>query len=117
LTLAHPSAEILSIETGDSFNGDRESCFRWSKPGVPFTHSSSTAWRIALQLLSSSGTDCGTLTVLRLYSERDLQIDINLLTAGFPTVLADALHRTLARPTPFLGLADQSGTLLEAEAG
>jgi len=117
LTLAHPSAEILSIETGDSFNGDSEPCFRWSRPGVPFTHSSSTAWRIALQLLSSTGTDCGTLTVLRLYSERDLQIDINLLTAGFPTVLADALHRTLARPTPFLGLADQSGTLLEAEAG
>ena len=113
---AHPSGEILSFETGEPF-GNGEPCFRWSKPGVPFTHSSSTAWRIALQLMSSSGTHCGTLTVLRLYSERDLQIDINLLTASFPTVLADALDRTLAQPTPFLGVADQNGTLLEAEAG
>lgn len=114
---AHSSAEILSFEAGQSFDGSGEPSFRWSKPGVPFTHSSSTAWRIALHLQSSTGTHCGTLTVLRLYSERDLQIDINLLTADFPTVLADALHRTLAQPTPFLGLTDQSDAFLEAEAG
>jgi UDP-GlcNAc:undecaprenyl-phosphate/decaprenyl-phosphate GlcNAc-1-phosphate transferase len=116
LQLSHPSTNTLAFET-DDFNGDGEPSFRWSKPGVPFNHSSSTAWRIALQLMSSSGTHCGTLTVLRLYCERDLQIDINLLTASFPTALADALHRTLAQPTPFLGIPGQHGTLLEAEAG
>ena len=115
LTLPSNSAQMLSFEADDSSIGD-DPGFRWSKPGVPFTHSSSTTWRIALHLLSSSGNYCGTLTVLRLYSERDLQIDINLLTAGFPTVLADALHRTLDQPAPFL-LPGQSGTLLEAEAG
>jgi hypothetical protein len=30
-----------------------------------------------------------------LYSQRHLQLDINLLTTGFPTALADALDRTL----------------------
>lgn len=120
LQLTSPSAEMLSemfsYEASDSFDGSDEPCFRWSKPGVPYTHSSSTAWRIALHLLSSGGSHCGTLTVLRLYSDRDLQLDINLLTAGFPTVLADALHRMLAQPTPFLGLPDQSESLLGAEA-
>jgi hypothetical protein len=53
---------------------------------------------------------------LRLYSERDLQIDINLLTATFPTALADALHRTLTHPAPFVGLHEHGGTLLEAQA-
>lgn len=117
LKLAHSSAGTLPFEAAESFDDGGEPCFRWSKPSVPFTHSSSTTWRIALHLLSSSGIHCGTLTVLRLYSERDLQIDINLLTAGFPTVLADALHRTLAKPTPFLGIRDQGEPLLEAEAG
>jgi len=33
--------------------------------------------------------------VHRLYSQRDLQLDINLLTSAFPVVLADALDRAL----------------------
>ena len=116
LKLESGSVQMLSFETDDSSDGRDEPCFRWSKTGVPHTHNSSTTWRIALHLLSSSGNYCGTLTVLRLYSDRDLQIDINLLTAEFPTALADALHRTLAQPTPFLGLSDQNGTLLGVEA-
>ena len=117
LTLESESAEMLSFEPGESSVGRDLPCFRWSKPGVPYTHRSATTWRIALQLFSSSGTYCGTLTVLRLYSARDLQMDINLLTVGFPTALADALHCTLAQPTPFLSLPGQSEPLLEAEAG
>jgi UDP-GlcNAc:undecaprenyl-phosphate GlcNAc-1-phosphate transferase len=116
LKLAPGSAHMLSFEPSPSARGDLP-CFRWSKPGVPCSHSSSTTWRIALQLFTTSGSYCGTLTVLRLYSARDLQMDINLLTTVFPTALADALHRTLTQPAPFLGLGDQSGTLLEAEAG
>ena len=116
LKLSHPYAETLSFEADDFSDGRDEPGFRWSKPGVPQTHGSSTTWRIALHLLSSTGNDCGTLTVLRLYSDRGLQIDINLLTAEFPMALADALHRTLAQPTPFLGLTGHSGTLLGVEA-
>lgn len=117
LKLEPSSAEIVSFDADDSSDASRRPCFRWSKPGLPQTHSSSTAWRIALHLLTSNGVPCGTLTVLRLYSERDLQIDINLLTAGFPTALADALHLTLAHPAEFVGLHEHGGTLLEAQAG
>jgi UDP-GlcNAc:undecaprenyl-phosphate/decaprenyl-phosphate GlcNAc-1-phosphate transferase len=119
LELEPSAAEMLSVsfEADSSSDSSGGSCFRWSKPGVPQTLSSSTAWRIALHLLTSNGAPCGTLTVLRFYSERDLQIDINLLTAGFPTALADALHRTLAHPTQFAGLHEHGGTFLEAQAG
>ena len=117
LQLAPLPAEMVSFEADDSSDSSSGSCFRWSKPGVPETHSTFTAWRIGLHLLTSNGVPCGTLTVLRLYSERALQIDINLLTAGFPTALADALHRTLAHPAQFVGLHEHGGALLEAQAG
>ena len=118
LNLEPAAAEMISVsfEPDEFSDGSNGPGFRWSKPGLPQTHSSSTAWRIALHLLTSNGASWGTLTVLRLYSERDLQIDINLLTAGFPTALADALHRTLAHPAQF-GLHEHGGTLLEAQAG
>ena len=118
LNLEPAAAEMISVsfEPDDFSDSSSGPGFRWSKPGLPQTHSSSTAWRIALHLLTSNGASCGTLTVLRLYSERDLQIDINLLTAGFPTALADALHRTLAHPAQF-SLHEHGGTLLEAQAG
>ncbi len=117
LRLEPLSEEMFSFEASDSYDGSGAPCFRWSKPGLPQTHSSSTAWRIALHLLTSQGERCGTLTVLRLYSTRDLQIDINLLTSGFPTALADALHRTAAHPARFAGLHEHAATLLEAQAG
>jgi UDP-GlcNAc:undecaprenyl-phosphate GlcNAc-1-phosphate transferase len=112
-----PSAASVSFQADDSSDEGSGLDFRWSKPGVPENHSSCTAWRMTLHLQTSNGAPCGTLTVLRLYSARDLQIDINLLTAGFPTVLADALHRTLAHPAEFVGLHEHGGTLLEAQAG
>jgi hypothetical protein len=116
LELPLSTAEMGSLEA-DYSDGSGGPSFRWSKPGVPQTHSSSTAWRVALHLLTSNGIPCGTLTVLRLYSERDLQIDINLLTASFPTALADALHRTLTHPAQLVDLHAHAGTLLEAQAG
>ncbi len=33
-----------------------------------------------------------------MYSRRDLQLDVNLLTSEFPAALADALDRVLAIP-------------------
>ena len=34
----------------------------------------------------------------RVYTKRDLQLDINLVTSEFPVVLADALDRILTAP-------------------
>jgi UDP-GlcNAc:undecaprenyl-phosphate GlcNAc-1-phosphate transferase len=52
-------------------------------------------WSLSLDLVSSANRNRGTLIVHRLYSQRNLQLDINLLTTGFPVALADALDRTL----------------------
>jgi hypothetical protein len=55
--------------------------------------------------------------VHRLYSSRDLQLDINLLTSSFPTALADALDRTLAHSAQVIALPDQSDSMVAAQAG
>ena len=91
--------------------------FRWNKPGIAKTLDNSSAWTIALDLLSSSNRSRGTLTVLRNYSARDLQLDVNLLTAAFPTALADALDRTLAQSAEIIPLPGQETTLVTAQAG
>jgi UDP-GlcNAc:undecaprenyl-phosphate/decaprenyl-phosphate GlcNAc-1-phosphate transferase len=52
-------------------------------------------WTLSLDLVSSSNRRRGVLAVHRFYSQRGLQLDINLLTSAFPIALADALDRTL----------------------
>jgi hypothetical protein len=70
-----------------------------------------------LNLLSSANRHCGTLTVHRLYSARDLQLDINLLTSAFPTALADALDRTLAHQAQIIAIPEQDTSMIAAQAG
>ncbi len=96
--------------------------FRWSKPGLPKTGlpktgDGSAVWTIALDLLSSSNRHRGTLTVHRMYSQRDLQVDINLLTASFPTALADALDRTVVPSAHVVPLPEKETSLIAAQAG
>jgi hypothetical protein len=55
--------------------------------------------------------------VQRLYSSRDLQIDINLLTSAFPAALADALDRTVAHSVQVIALPEQDPSLIAAQAG
>ena len=55
--------------------------------------------------------------IYRLYSRRDLQLDVNLLTAIFPTALADALDRTLTQPAGVIPMPEQDSSLLSAQAG
>jgi len=38
------------------------------------------------------------MTLYRIYSTRDLQFDVNLLTSAFAVALADALARVLSQP-------------------
>jgi len=58
----------------------------------------------------------------RLYSQRDLQLDVNLLTSSFPRALADALDRTLAWCTGYSvtrarrSTARSSGGIIRCEA-
>ena len=114
----HPHPAEHSVETIDSAASHRQAAsFHWNKPGVARTHSGSAVWTLALDLLSSANHRRGTLTVHRVYSQRHLQIDVNLLTSAFPTALADALDRTLAHPAHVVPLHEQNAPLIAAQAG
>jgi Glycosyl transferase family 4 len=72
-----------------------EASFHWTRSGASKSLEGLAAWTLSLDLVSASNRCRGSLSVHRLYSQRDLQLDINLLTAAFPSALADALDRTL----------------------
>jgi hypothetical protein len=74
-------------------------------------------WTLSLDLISSSNRRRGALMVHRLYSQRHLQLDINLLTSAFPMVLADALDRALQHTVRVLPIADQDEGFIAAQAG
>ena len=76
--------------------------FQWSRPGNAEHHSRS-AWNLNLELVTTSNRRRGSLTLYRLYTQRALQLDINLLTSDFPVVLADALDRCVEVVTVDLG--------------
>ena len=118
LNVALLPGEISAVESLDSLAARRNShSLHWNKPGRANSLNNSSAWTIALDLLSSSNRHRGTLTVYRLYSTRDLQLDVNLLTAAFPTTLADALDRTLAHSAEVIPLPEQDASLITAQAG
>jgi hypothetical protein len=92
--------------------------FRWAKIGSPKILEGLAVWTIALDLLSSGNRRHGTLNIHRLYSSRDLQLDINLLTSEFPIALADALERTLAySPAEVIALPAPESAVVAAQAG
>jgi UDP-GlcNAc:undecaprenyl-phosphate/decaprenyl-phosphate GlcNAc-1-phosphate transferase len=132
LRLEMPAGETRPFDPAEPAARRNGHTFRWSKPvsaqpgltrpaanksgasnGLP----DSPLWTIALDLLSSSNRRRGTLVVHRLYSRRDLHLDINLLTSAFPTALADALERTLAHSAEIIAIPEQDTTLIAAQAG
>jgi UDP-GlcNAc:undecaprenyl-phosphate GlcNAc-1-phosphate transferase len=71
-------------------------CLRWTRPGCNYPREVTSAWSLNLELVTTLGRRCGYMTIYRLYNQRDLQLDINLLTSVFPVALAEALDRSLA---------------------
>jgi len=109
--------EPVPFEKADAAGPRRSSSsFRWSRAGAK-AEADSAVWTVALDLLSSANRRRGTLIVHRSYSQRDLQLDINLLTSVFPVALADALDRTLAHSAQVIALPDQDTGLVTAQAG
>jgi hypothetical protein len=72
--------------------------FHWSKFPHMAAISMQPSWKLTLDLVTTSNRRRGTMIVSRIYSQRDLQLDVNLLTSEFPTTLADALDRVLTMP-------------------
>jgi UDP-GlcNAc:undecaprenyl-phosphate GlcNAc-1-phosphate transferase len=93
-----------------------ELSFHWSKPGGPKSFLGLGVWTLALDLMSASHRSWGLLLMRRLYSQRDIQLDINLLTTAFTAALANALERTLA-PTPLVIAMPADSPLIAAQAG
>jgi UDP-GlcNAc:undecaprenyl-phosphate GlcNAc-1-phosphate transferase len=89
----HPDA---AIDPAESRRG--EVFFQWGKTRGSRSLEGLAVWALSLDLVSSSNRNRGALIVRRLYSQRDLHLDINLLTSAFPVALADALDRTLQHP-------------------
>jgi len=91
----------------------QEPFFRWRKPGAGELIA---AWSLNLDLVTSSGHHLGSLIIHRIYSDRDLQLDINLLTSIFPAALADALDRMI-RDTEISASLQEVPALVAAHAG
>ncbi|MBI3475492.1 MAG: undecaprenyl/decaprenyl-phosphate alpha-N-acetylglucosaminyl 1-phosphate transferase [Acidobacteria bacterium] len=70
--------------------------FHWTK--IPHIVSISTmpSWKLTLELVTTTNRRRGSLVVYRVYSQRGLQLDVNLITSAFPVALADALDRVFA---------------------
>ena len=108
------AGDFVPFKADGSASSATSNSFRWAKPGVPRNLDGSAFWTIALDLLTSANRHCGSLVVYRQYSRRNLQLDVNLLTSGFPTALADALDRTQAHPAEVIALPEP---LIAAQAG
>ena len=75
------------------------------------------AWSLTLDLIATNNRRRGSLTVYRFYSQRDLQLDVNLITSVFPVALADALDRTLSHTVEVGSTAKEDPGLMAARAG
>ncbi len=100
--------------SGDRIPGESNGHFHWSKFPRMAAISSQPSWNLTLDLVTSSNERRGSLVVQRIYSRRDLQLDVNLLTAEFPVALADALDRTLTVPEILLPVAQADSQYLAA---
>jgi UDP-GlcNAc:undecaprenyl-phosphate GlcNAc-1-phosphate transferase len=95
-----------------------EVSFHWGKTRGSGSPEGLAVWTLSLDLVSSSNRRRGSLIVHRLYSQRDLQLDINLLTSAFPITLADALDRTLQHAVQVIPRAGQDDEgFVAAQAG
>jgi hypothetical protein len=92
-------------------------CLGWSKPGSYFLSEPRGAWTLNLDLVTPNNRRYGSMVMHRLYAERGLQLDINLLTSPFPAVLAEALDRTLSRSVTDVPAALDSSEVMTAQAG
>ncbi|MGB9197425.1 MAG: MraY family glycosyltransferase, partial [Terriglobales bacterium] len=81
---------------------DANQRIHWSKFPRMMAISAEPSWKLTLDLVSTANRLCGSLVIFRTYSDRDLQLDINLLTSQFPVALADSLDRIAAIPDAYI---------------
>jgi hypothetical protein len=100
----------VNVEPGESLH------FEWSKPGAPRFRDGWAAWNLGLELVTTANRWRGSMKISRLYTDRALLVDTNLLTAVFPVVLADALDRALVPKEGVVPEVTASADFVAAEA-
>jgi hypothetical protein len=116
LRLYHLPGELLDTR-GLQVRPARSPNLRWTKPGSHFARETVTAWSVNLDLVATNNRRRGSMTIFRLYNERDLQLDVNLLISAFPIALADALDRTLSHTVEVASPAEEDPGFMAAQAG
>jgi UDP-GlcNAc:undecaprenyl-phosphate GlcNAc-1-phosphate transferase len=95
-----------------------EVSLHWGKTRASRALDGLAVWTLSLDLVSSANRRRGAMQVHRLYSQRDLQLDVNLLTSIFPIALADALDRTLQHTVQIIPRVSQDDQgFIAAQAG
>ncbi|MFZ0686527.1 MAG: MraY family glycosyltransferase [Terriglobales bacterium] len=106
--------QLKSLAGDQVVPGENGGNLHWSKFPHMAAISSQSSWKLTLDLMTSSKHRRGSLVVHRVYSRRDLQLDINLLTSEFPETLADALDRVLTMPEVLVQMAQPDAPFLTA---
>lgn len=91
--------------------------FRWEKATSAKIRESWPAWKLSLDLHTSANQPRGSINIYRFYTERTVQLDINLLTSLFPVALADALDRVLLSTPEPVNLPTTQAQAMAAQAG
>jgi len=110
LYAAELSGSAVPLRRGEIF-------LHWDKNKGSASVEALALWTLTLDLVTSASRHRGTLAVHRLYSQRDLQLDINLLTSVFPIALADAFERTLQHAVEVIPHATPDPRFVAAQAG
>jgi UDP-GlcNAc:undecaprenyl-phosphate GlcNAc-1-phosphate transferase len=105
--------KIHSAELGVA-NGDHGRSLHWTKYPQMTAISSQPSWKLSLDLVTASNQRRGSLVVYRMYSPRDLQLDVNLLTSEFPATLANAIDRISTMPTVLVPAAQTETPFMAA---
>ena len=91
--------------------------FRWDKAVNRKIRESWPGWKLSLDLYTSANQHRGSINIFRFYTERTVQLDINLLTSVFPMALADALDRVLAASPALVDIPTDRVHVMAAQAG
>jgi len=105
---------LKSLPGDHALPGESNRHFHWSKFPHMAAISTQPSWTLTLDLVTISNQHRGSLVVYRIYSSRDLQLDVNLLTSEFPATLADALHRVLTMPEILMPVGQDETSVLAA---
>lgn len=95
--------------------------FHWNRLGSPMLPRHGSCWALSLDLLTAANRRRGAMAIHRVYSDRTLQLDVNLVTTEFPVVLADALERVLGHEVALVAhpdaRSDNDQGMVAAQAG